>query len=96
MGEGGKYCLVSRKSGRKKTNIVGEQRIKTFCFSDSYCSGRLGSPRAIFVDRDRGREEEIASRVGSLERGETLQTVPAASRHCHWIKCGIATKTVKP
>lgn len=42
MGEGGKYCLVSRKSGQKETNVVGEKRIKTFCFSGPYCSGQLG------------------------------------------------------
>ena len=83
MGEAGECCLASRKSGQKREDSLREERMKTVflfflpsllmeigCLSGSSC--------VIFMYSDNGREELVASVVGSLGPREVLQTVPNA------------------
>lgn len=83
MGEAGECCLASRKSGQKRADALREKRMETvFLFflpsllMEIGCL--LGSTCVIFMYSNNGREELVASVVGSLGPGEVLQTVPNA------------------
>ena len=81
MGEAGECCLASRKSGQKRADALREKRMETvflFFLPSLEIECLLGSPRVIFMYSDSGREELVASVVGSLGPGEVLQTVPNA------------------
>lgn len=99
MGERGECCLASRNPGQKRANVLGEKRVKAvflfflpFLLTEIGCP--LGSPCVIFVCKDGGREEWVASGVGSLEPGEVLQTVSTVCQHCLLVNHGIATKAL--
>ena len=71
------------KSGQKRADALREKRMETvFLFflpsllMEIGCL--LGSPCVIFMYSNNGREELVASVVGSLGPGEVLQTVPNA------------------
>lgn len=84
------------KSGQKRTNILGEKRMKTVSVflvltgKGNWVS--VGELTCHLCGNGHGREERAASEVGSLGPGEVLQTVPATPWHCLLVNHGIATK----
>lgn len=68
MGDVGECCLVSRKSGQKRTNVLGEKKL-VVTVKETGCL--VGRPRVLVVGSDGVERNGWHQESGALGRGST-------------------------